>query len=166
MSPHLPDLPLPALSTLLLAATPLLLAAMLHFVVIRVLHSRSTLIAHLPDTEQHEGHENRARVWLAHLLQTASGPIALIIWMLAIHFTTTTLLDGSHTPRRLAVVTALQWIRGAVVFLALLWLLLRVGKVIEIRLTALARRTPSLADDFVLPLVGRGIRVVLPLMAV
>jgi small-conductance mechanosensitive channel len=166
MLPHLPALTLPNISTLLLAAIPLVLAAVLHFLVTRILHSRSARIARLPDLEQNAGHEARAQVWLAHLLQTASAPVALIIWILAIHLSTTILLDALNTHQRPTVVTALQWIRGGVVFLALLWLLLRVGKVIETRLTTLAKRTPSRTDDFILPLVGKGIRVVLPLMAV
>ena len=113
----------------------LLLAAVSHFVITRVLRSRTwERLQHLP-----EGHEARARLWLAHLLQSAAAPLVLLIWVLAIHFATTTVLGALEPAQRPNLVSSLEWVRGSAVAVALLWLLFRVGKVLDTRLSEIGR---------------------------
>ena len=148
-------------SGLLEGGAALLLAAVGHFIVTRVLRSKAWgHLQHAP-----EGHEARARLWFAHLLQSAVAPLTLLIWVLAVHFATTEVLGALEPEQRPRLVSALEWIRGTAVAVALLWLLFRVGKVLDTRLSALAKQTTTRADSILLPLVGKGIRVLLPLVA-
>jgi small-conductance mechanosensitive channel len=148
-------------TVLLLACGALLSAAIGHLAIVRLLRAGTGQLAQ----QTYSGHEARARVWLAHLLHSMAAPLAMIIWVLAIHFATTEVLGALEAGQRPVLVRSLEWLRGAAVALALLWLLLRVGKVLDTRLTALAKRTASRADDLLLPLLGKGVRVVLPLLA-
>ena len=146
---------------LLEGGAALLLAATGHFVVARMLRSSAwEHFQHVP-----EGHEARARLWLAHLLQSAVAPLILLIWVLAIHFATTVVLGALEPAQRPTLVSSLEWVRGSAVAVALLWLLFRVGKVLDTRLSALAKQTATRGDSILLPLVGKGIRVLLPLLA-
>ena len=54
---------------------------------------------------------------------------------------------------------------GAGAFVALLWLLFRCARVFETGFKARAARTESRFDDVLLPLVGAGLRLVLPVVA-
>lgn len=101
---------------LLEGGVALLLAAAAHFLVTRILRSRAwESLQHAP-----EGHEARARLWLAHLLQTAAAPLTLLIWVLAVHFATTHVLVALEPTQRPGLVSALEWIRGGAVAVALL----------------------------------------------
>jgi small-conductance mechanosensitive channel len=165
MSSFLPDLHNPSIESALLAGGALLLAAVSHITVIRLLRRRRWQSVEPVDAARPATPEARARLWLVHLLPSTAAPLALIIWTVAIHFATSELLDHLASNHPTTLVRALEWIRGGVVFLALFWLLLRIGRVIDARLTAHAKRTPTHADHILLPLAGKGIRVVLPLFA-
>jgi len=99
--------------------------------------------------------------------KAVGAPLALLVWILGVHFSLSVILGDlkqwNEAPR---VAAALDWIRGAAVLLAVFWLLVRVGRAIDAYLTALSARTRPTEDDIILPLVGKAVRVVLPLIAI
>lgn len=95
------------------------------------------------------------------------APIALMLWILALHYVLTILvLDIGHPDFTQYGLPALNAARGVGVILALMWLLSRIGRAVETRLATLAHRTRSQADDFLLPIAGAAIRLLLPLLAI
>ncbi len=61
---------------------------------------------------------------------------------------------------------ALDGLRGLGTIVALMWLLTRVGTAIESRLVIFARNSRTRSDDFLLPIVGTAVRLLLPLLAI
>lgn len=100
------------------------------------------------------------------LLQLVA-PLALILWIVGLHYALSVLIiDLNHAPLSRYALPALDTLRGIAIILALMWLLARIGRAIEARLVALSRRTRSHSDNFLLPIVGTAIRLLLPLLAV
>ena len=153
---------LDVLGTSLLA---LLLAALLDFTlrtIARRLERRAR--SRQPDVAEHE---QRAQFWVGQGLQTALPQLSILIWTYAVHFTTTRLIAELLSADALgAVLPVLNWIRGAIMVVALVWLLMRIGRLIEERLRAAAVRTSNEWDDILLPLGGKAVRLILPLVAV
>jgi len=71
---------------------------------------------------------------------------------------------GSRTFTDPALV-ALMWAYGLGVVAGIVWLLSRVGRLIEAFLVSLSNRTDSSWDDVFLPLAGKAVRRALPLLA-
>lgn len=108
-----------------------------------------------------------SRHWLALTLRDLVAPVALLLWIHALHHALTTLLAGIPLPDLARhVVPALDVLRGAGTLAAMVWLFVRVGRRIEDCLGRFATRTPSTGDDFLLPIMGTAIRLVLPMVAV
>lgn len=111
--------------------------------------------------------ERSARYTLATALLSLVAPLALLLWIIGLHFALSMLLaDTGHPQVQRYGRPALEAVRGIAVVLALMWLLSRIGRMIESRLTALAQRTRAHSDNFFLPIVGTAIRLLLPLVAI
>ncbi len=94
-------------------------------------------------------------------------PLALILWIIGLHFALSILFSDIDYPAVSQYgLPALNAARGIGIILALVWLLSRVGRTIEDRLQKLALRTRSRSDDFFLPIVGTAVRLLLPLLAI
>lgn len=105
--------------------------------------------------------------WAGELLRSLIGPSALLLWTYGLHFAIATPLPeadlGGIGVKLLAMV---DWLRGMLTLVALVWALARLGRVIENRLAGAARRTAADWDDLLLPLLGSAARLMLPLLAV
>jgi small-conductance mechanosensitive channel len=112
------------------------------------------------------GERAQRQALLAALLSLVA-PVALVLWILALHYVLTILLlDIGHAGLLRYGLPALDAGRGFGIILALVWLLSRVGRAIEARLLAISRRTRSHGDDLLLPIAGTAIRMLLPLLAI
>jgi small-conductance mechanosensitive channel len=105
--------------------------------------------------------------WLAATLLQLVAPAALLLWIHGLHFALSAILQDLPYPNFVRyTLAALDILRGAGTMLALMWLLSRIGRGIETVLRALASRTAGHIDDFLLPIAGAAIRLLLPLLAI
>lgn len=107
------------------------------------------------------------RHWLTTTLLELIAPVALLLWIHGLHYACTILLADITQPwvARYAL-PALDAARGVGTILALMWLLARVGRAIESRLVIFARHSRTRSDDFLLPIAGTAVRLLLPLVAI
>jgi small-conductance mechanosensitive channel len=108
----------------------------------------------------------RVRSWLRRGVHAVLRPVGLIVWIHAIYVISDLLLAETTAP--LLVLRgrpAMAWLYGAAMVAALVWLLARVGGVVEQCMTSLSGHTDNTWDDVMLPLLGRAARRLLPLLA-
>lgn len=105
-------------------------------------------------------------LFFATLLRLVA-PLALLLWIIGLHHALGIVLADIENPvaRRYGM-PAIDTARGVGTIIALMWLLSRVGRVIEAHLARLAQRTESPGDNFFLPIVGTAVRLLLPLLAI
>jgi small-conductance mechanosensitive channel len=107
----------------------------------------------------------RRRIWSGVLVVVA--PLASLLWVRGLHFALSALLadfdPGKFTSSAVAFLDLLQ---GAGTLIAIVWLLARIGRVIDEALHWFASRTQAGWDDAVAEFAGRAARVTLPLIAI
>lgn len=151
------------LETLIWCAALALGAGVVHLI-LRAVLTRGSSRAEAPGADAAAA--IRLRWWLSRGARAVLPALGLVVWIQAIHaildflLAETTLVD--YTARGRA---GLAWLYGVAMVLALCWLLARIGTVIEAFLTSLATRTRADWDDVMLPLAGRAVRRVLPVIA-
>jgi small-conductance mechanosensitive channel len=108
----------------------------------------------------------RLRRWVARGLTAILPALALLIWIHGLYFTLS-LLIREVGPPTLAdpALVALRWAYGLGVVGGIFWLLSRIGRLIDAFLISLSTRTDSSWDDVLLPVAGKAVRRVLPLLA-
>lgn len=95
------------------------------------------------------------------------GPLYLSIWICGGYFALAPLVTPAQSSQGTAVVLEiLDKVFNLGVFAALFWFCFRFTRVLEGRLSAWAGRTGGRLDDLFVPLLGRGLRVTLPAVAV
>lgn len=111
--------------------------------------------------------ERDTRLWMTRGLKQLIPPTALLIWVHGIYIALGLLLPAAAATAAWAQPwrAALAWGYGIGVVVAIVWLLLRIGGLIERFLLSLAARSEATWDDVLLPLAGRAIRNALPLLA-
>lgn len=116
---------------------------------------------------QAPGENPTVRYWIARGLSEALPPLALLLWVQALHFAISTLLSDLSiidlARRAMAVLNAAQ---GIGTMFALTWLLVRIGRTVEAVLLSLSSRTDNGWNDVLAPFAGRAIRLTLPLLAI
>ncbi|MGA9778244.1 MAG: mechanosensitive ion channel family protein [Limisphaerales bacterium] len=102
-----------------------------------------------------------------HVFGALGKPLYLLIWIFGVYVAATPLL------LKLPPDEELQFVRGFFnkladlgAFAALFWLFFRFTRVLEARLAALAAKTDSKFDDLFVPLVGKSLRVIVPVVGV
>ena len=105
------------------------------------------------------------RAAIAEGLRSAVRPLAVLIWALAVHGVAAAVIRDVGGPWAGWAASAADWLRGLGVIASVVWLLSRIGHVIELHLTRAAARTAGTWDDLLLPLVGRAVRRLMPLIA-
>lgn len=104
--------------------------------------------------------------WLATTLLQVVAPVALFLWIYGLYFALSALLAELPYPDVSSHGLALlDGLRGLAALLALMWLLARIGRGLEALLAAVARRTQGQTDNFLLPIAGLAVRLMLPLLA-
>jgi small-conductance mechanosensitive channel len=106
-------------------------------------------------------------LWLARGFRAGLAPLALIIWIHGL-FLVSRLVAAEITPAAWSeqVSSVLGWSYGLALTGALVWLLSRIGAIVEALLVTVSLRSETAWDDVMLPLVGKGVRLALPLVAV
>ncbi|HEX5461671.1 MAG TPA: mechanosensitive ion channel domain-containing protein [Steroidobacteraceae bacterium] len=100
-----------------------------------------------------------------HTLGALRGPLYLLIWICGGYFALAPLLASSPLGSRL-VLGALRTLLNLGVFAVAFWFCFRFTRVLEARLCAWSAHTSGRLDDLLVPLLGRGLRVILPVLAV
>jgi small-conductance mechanosensitive channel len=105
--------------------------------------------------------------WREQLLRAIGKPLYLLIWIYGGYLAATPLLlklratDGGHPVRQV-----FDQLFGLGVFVIVFWVFVRLTRVLEVWLASWAKRTESRLDDLVVPLLGRSLRVIVPVLAV
>lgn len=105
--------------------------------------------------------------WRHAFWNTLGKPLYLLIWIYGIYFAATPLLgprDAAEEPSPLRGVLDVAFNFG--LFIALLWAAVRFVRVLEAALAYFARRSSTGLDDLLVPLVGRTLRVVVPVLGI
>lgn len=110
---------------------------------------------------------SRPQHWSKHLCGNLGGPLFLFLWIGGIYLGIAPLLlklwSGNYLKNAEGVVDDFF---GAITFAALLWLSFRLARAVEGRVTVWAGKISSRAARFVVPLLGRTLRVFLPVLVV
>jgi small-conductance mechanosensitive channel len=108
----------------------------------------------------------RWQQWLTRAVWRLWPPMVLLLWIQALSLATSIMVRQLDEPRfeELAV-TVLRWSYGLAVAAGIVWMLARIGRLIEEFLVALAGRAETAWDDLLLPLAGKAVRLSLPLLA-
>ena len=115
------------------------------------------------DAAEKPGH----KPWHLPLLGALDKPLYLLIWLCGLYLAITPLVV------KLSALQGLQALRegfdklfGLGLFIVVFWLFFRFTRVLEARLGSWAKATQSKLDDLVVPLVGRALRILVPVVGI
>jgi small-conductance mechanosensitive channel len=103
--------------------------------------------------------------WRTQLWRMAGRPLQLLIWIYGVYFAAAPMLAKLSAREEPSLARSLldrSFDLG--LFAVLLWLFFQLTHVLEARLQAWAGKTESKWDDLVVPLLGRSLRVIVPLL--
>jgi small-conductance mechanosensitive channel len=100
-----------------------------------------------------------------HTLGVLRGPLYLLIWILGGYLALAPLVASSPLGTG-TIPGMLHELLDLGIFAATFWFCFRFTRVLEARLAAWAARTTGRLDDLLVPLLARGLRVILPVLAV
>ncbi len=105
---------------------------------------------------------------MSHHVFTALGkPLYVLIWIYGIYFAATPLLLKLNPNTGLRVIRdGFDKLFDLGVFAVLFWLFFRFTHVIEARLSLWASKTNSKFDDLIVPLLGKSLRVIVPVVGI
>jgi small-conductance mechanosensitive channel len=106
------------------------------------------------------------RAWIDRGLLETIRPLAALLWVYGIAASLSAAL--AHVPlppAAQAAAPAVAWARSIATVAALVWLLFRIGHVVEDRLHAVSQQTANTWDDILIPLAARAVRLLLPMVA-
>jgi small-conductance mechanosensitive channel len=102
-----------------------------------------------------------------HTLGALGAPLYLLIWICGGYLALAPLLASVSSPQGIGwVLDLLQTLLNIGIFAVAFWFCFRFTHVLEMRLAVWASRTDGELDDLLVPLLGRGLRVILPVLAV
>jgi small-conductance mechanosensitive channel len=103
--------------------------------------------------------------WLDRGLEAAVQPIATLLWVLGGYAALSMVLAEFEVLAGSALPRALMLLRDVGTIVVLLWLLSRIGQVVDDATSALVSRTTNGWDDALLPVAGKAARLLLPILA-
>lgn len=109
----------------------------------------------------------REHGWHPHLFHAIGKPLYLLIWICGIYIALSPLLSkyaSTDHANPLRHLTDRMFDIG--VFAAVIWVAFRLTRVLESTMAAWAQKTPGKIDDLIAPLVGRSLRVVVPIVGI
>jgi small-conductance mechanosensitive channel len=132
----------------------------LHWWITRKARQADAAVDASPATDQ------RLRRWVTRGLREILPALVLLIWIHGLYFTLSLLLRQAGAPTFAEpAIVALTWAYSLAVVGGIIWLLSRIGRLIEAFLVSLSGRTHASWDDVLLPLAGKAVRRALPLLA-
>ena len=117
---------------------------------------------------KHEAAEG-AQAWRKRVFEVIGKPLYLLLWVYGVYFALVPLLlkmqpvEDESTPFLLNVA---QKLFDCGVFAALFWLFFRLTRVLEMRLAWWAGKSGSRIDDLIMPLLGKTLRVLVPIIVI
>jgi small-conductance mechanosensitive channel len=105
--------------------------------------------------------------WRLLIVEAVSRPLFLTVWIYGIYFAVSPLIvhfqagDTEHPARVL-----FDRLFDFGLFLAFFWVLYRFTRVFEVRLELWASGTEGALDDLLVPLIARGLRISMPIIAI
>ncbi|MGH8218131.1 MAG: mechanosensitive ion channel family protein [Steroidobacteraceae bacterium] len=100
-----------------------------------------------------------------HTLGALGGPLYLLIWICGGYLALAPLLASVSPSRGIGLILDLMdTLLGLGIFAAAFWFYFRFTRVLEAHLAAWAARTTGRFDDLLVSLLGRGLRVILPVL--
>ena len=106
-------------------------------------------------------------LWQPRWLAAVGRPVYLAIWVYGLYLMATPLvLKCSRTAGFQPLPHWLDNLADSGLFGALIWLFYRLTRVLEAWLAVLARKTKTKLDDLLVPLLGRSLRVMIPVLGV
>ena len=111
--------------------------------------------------------ETDAKGWRHHLFTVVGKPLYLLIWVYGIYFAAMPLLLKSSAAGELEPLREIMdKLFDLGVFAVLFWLFFRFTHVLETRLEVWAAKTESKLDDLFVPLLGKSLRVIVPVVGI
>jgi len=111
--------------------------------------------------------ETEGSVLQPHLLKALRKPLYVLLWICGIYFAVTPLLFTLKTDEGLHIIRDFfNKVFNIGVFSVIFWLFFRFTHVLETRLAYWASKTSSKLDDLFVPLLGRSLRIILPVVGV
>lgn len=108
-----------------------------------------------------------AKGWQLHFFEALRKPLYLLIWVCGLYLAATPLLLKLPSAKGTLPVGQLAEKLFAVgLFVVVFWLFVRFTHVLEARLGSWAKRTQSKLDDLLVPLLGRTLRVIIPVVGI
>ena len=102
-----------------------------------------------------------------HVFHALGKPLYLLIWIYGVYFAITPLLLKIKPDEGLNAVRAFfDKLFDLGVFAVLFWLFFRFTRVLEARLALWASKTSSKLDDLFVPLLGKSLRVIVPVVGI
>jgi small-conductance mechanosensitive channel len=101
-----------------------------------------------------------------HAIGALGGPVYLLIWICGGYLALAPLLTAVSSRLVGWALDLLNTLLNLGIFAVAFWLCLRFSRVLETRLSVWAAHTSGRLDDLLAPLVGRSLRVILPVLAV
>jgi small-conductance mechanosensitive channel len=100
-----------------------------------------------------------------HTLGALRGPLYLLIWICGGYFALAPLVAASPLGTSM-ILGLLRTFLNLGIFAVAFWFCFRFTRVLEARMSAWAAHTSGRLDDLLVPLLGRGLRVILPVLAI
>jgi small-conductance mechanosensitive channel len=102
-----------------------------------------------------------------HVVRALGKPAYVLIWVVAGYLMASTVVHalGSNEIARL-LAQALEVLLDIGVFVVVLWVCFRLTSILESRLELWAQRSHRAVESLLLPLLGRSLRILLPIMAI
>ena len=100
-----------------------------------------------------------------HTLGALRGPLYLLIWICGGYFALAPLVAASPLGTNM-ILGLLRTFLNLGIFAVAFWFCFRFTRVLEARMSAWAAHTGGRVDDLLVPLLGRGLRVILPVLAI
>jgi small-conductance mechanosensitive channel len=150
-------------STLTLAVGVLALMALAHLTLRWWVRRKARLDA--AATADSMSGDMRLRRWVIRGLRETLPSLVLLIWIQGLYVTLNLLVRQPGLQFAEPGLFALNWAYRLSIVVALVWLLFRVGRLIEAFLVSLSTVADTSWDDLLLPLAGKAVRRALPLLA-
>ncbi|HEX4121918.1 MAG TPA: mechanosensitive ion channel domain-containing protein [Verrucomicrobiae bacterium] len=107
-----------------------------------------------------------AKTLKSNFLGVLGKPLYLLIWIFGIYISITPLLLRLPKDQLIEVHGIFDGLFDLGIFIALLWFFVRFTRVIEAHLAAWAAKTESKLDDLLVPLIGKSLRIIVPVLGI
>lgn len=102
-----------------------------------------------------------------HVFRALSKPVYVLIWALGLYFASMPLLSTLGSDHAVALIeTAAGVLVDLVMFAVFTWLVFRVTRVLDASLALWASHTRNRLDALLVPMIGRSLRILAPVLAV